>query len=56
MKAKVVKAFAGRPDGDPLTRQFEAGAIIEGELAEVAVREKWARRVRPPSAAVGETR
>ncbi|MDW9877331.1 hypothetical protein GOA90_08750 [Sinorhizobium meliloti] len=45
MKAKVVKAFPGRPDHEALTRTIEVGEEIEGELAVVAVREKWAEPI-----------
>ncbi|MFC3163065.1 hypothetical protein [Ciceribacter thiooxidans] len=43
MKAKVVKAFPGRPDKEAMTRTITVGEIIDGDLAEVAVREKWAK-------------
>lgn len=45
MKAKVKQAFPGRPDNEVRTRTIEAGEIIEGDLATVAVREKWAEEV-----------
>ncbi|WP_037437148.1 hypothetical protein [Sinorhizobium fredii] len=45
MKAKVVKAFPGRPDHEAMTRTIEVGEEIEGELAAVAVREKWAEPI-----------
>lgn len=45
MKAKVVKAFPGRPDREALTRTIEVGEEIGGELAAVAVREGWAEEV-----------
>lgn len=45
MKAKVVKAFPGRPDNEVMTRIVEVGEVIEGELAAVAVREEWAEEV-----------
>lgn len=47
MKAKVVKAFPGRPDHEALTRTIEVDEIIEGELAGVAVRENWAKEIQP---------
>jgi len=45
MRAKVTTAFPGRPDREVKTRTIEVGEIIDGELAEVAVREKWAEEV-----------
>jgi hypothetical protein len=41
-KAKVTAPFPGRPDEEAKVRQIEAGEIISGELAEVAIREGWA--------------
>jgi hypothetical protein len=49
MKAKVVKAFPGRPDNEVMTRTVEVGEIIDGELAAVAMREKWAQPYRDPA-------
>ncbi|WP_353641327.1 hypothetical protein [Mesorhizobium sp. WSM2239] len=46
MKAKVTKSFPGRPDREILSRIIEVGEVIEGDLAAVAVREKWATRVK----------
>jgi hypothetical protein len=45
MKAKVTKEFAGRPDGEALSRTVKVGEVIVGDLAAVAVREKWADEV-----------
>lgn len=45
MKAKVVKAFPGRPDNEIRTRTIEEGEVISGDLAQVAVREEWAEVV-----------
>lgn len=45
MRAKVTKAFPGRPDGDVVARTIDVGETIHGELAVVAVREKWAEPV-----------
>ena len=42
MKAKVVKAFMGAPDGALHPRQFEVLELVEGDLARVAVAEGWA--------------
>lgn len=47
MEAKVKKAFPGCPDGQSITRMIEVGEIITGELATVAVREKWATKITP---------
>lgn len=41
-KAYVIKPFNGVPDGEALPRRFEVGDEIGGELASVALREKWA--------------
>lgn len=45
MKAKVTKAFPGRPDHEAATRTIHQNEVIEGELAEVAVAQKWAKKV-----------
>lgn len=45
MRAKVTTEFPGRPDREVKTRTIKVGEIIDGELAEVAVREKWAEEV-----------
>ena len=42
MRAKVVKAFVGAPDGALHPRQFEVSQLVEGDLARVAVGEGWA--------------
>lgn len=42
MQAKVTTEFAGRPDDEALSRTIKVGEIINGDLAAVAVREKWA--------------
>lgn len=44
MKAKVTKVFPGLIGGK--VRDIAIGEMIEGELAEVAVREKWADEVK----------
>ncbi|MDW9818178.1 hypothetical protein [Sinorhizobium meliloti] len=49
MKAKVVKAFPGRPDNEVLTRTIEVGEVLDGDLAVVALREKWAKPYRDPA-------
>jgi hypothetical protein len=45
MKAKVMKAFPGVPDGENQVRQINEGEVITGDLAAVAVREKWAEEI-----------
>lgn len=47
MFAKVTKAFQGRPDNEPLSRTIREGEVITGDLADVAVKEKWATEVPP---------
>lgn len=42
MKAKVTKAFPGRPDKEAQTRRIEVGETITGDLASVAVGQGWA--------------
>jgi len=42
MKAKVTKEFNGRPDNEALTQPFKVGDIVEGDLARVAIDNKWA--------------
>ena len=42
MKATVIKEFQGRPDGEAMTRTIKVGEILDGDLAAVAVAEKWA--------------
>lgn len=54
MKAKVTTAFPGRPDNEIRTRTIAEGEIIEGDLAEVAVREKWATEVKDKAPAKGK--
>lgn len=45
MKAIVTKAFDGVPDGLVHPKAFAKGDVVDGKLAEVAVREKWAKVV-----------
>lgn len=47
MKAEVKTAFPGRPDDETATRTIEVGEIIEGDLAQVAVDNKWAVEAKP---------
>lgn len=49
MKAKVIIEFKGRPDSEALTRTIAKGDTIEGDLAEVAVRNKWAAEIKTAS-------
>ena len=49
MKAIVETAFPGRPDNEVVTRTIGVGEVIEGELASVAIREKWAKPYRDPA-------
>jgi hypothetical protein len=49
MKAEVKTAFPGRPDNETATRTIEVGEIIEGDLAQVAVDNKWAVKVGAPA-------
>lgn len=49
MKAKVTTEFNGRPDGDALARAIKVGETITGNLAAVAVRERWAEEIGDPS-------
>lgn len=42
MKAKVIKEFYGVIDGSVYPRIVPLGEIIHGELAHVAIKEKWA--------------
>lgn len=51
MKAKVTWAFPGRPDDEAMPRTIHQNEIIEGDLAAVAVKEGWARKV-PDNVAV----
>lgn len=42
MKAIVQVPFKGAPDGELHGREFVKGDIIQGDLARVAVEQKWA--------------
>jgi hypothetical protein len=42
MNATTITTFYGARDGELYPTRFEPGDLIEGELAEIAVREKWA--------------
>ena len=45
MKAKTITAFDGARDGELYPTRFKPGDLIEGSLAEIAVREKWAQEI-----------
>lgn len=51
MKAKVVKAFSGAADGQHHPKMWQPGDVVEGNLAEVAVKEKWAEPVKGAASA-----
>ena len=42
MNATAIATFYGAKDGELYPTRFEPGDLIAGELAERAVREKWA--------------
>lgn len=50
MRAKVTEAFPGRPDNEIMTRPIEVGETIEGDLARVAVEQKWAKKIKESEA------
>ena len=45
MKAIVTEAFPGCRDGECITETFSVGAVVEGNLAAVAVANNWAEQV-----------
>lgn len=45
MKAKVTTAFPGRRDNSGASETFPVDAIIEGDLAQVAVDNGWAAEI-----------
>lgn len=47
MHAKVTVEFPGRPDDEVVSRLIQVGEVIRGDLARVAVVNKWAREVPP---------
>jgi hypothetical protein len=55
MFAKVKQSFNGKPDSEPVSRLIAVGEVINGDLAAVAVREKWADEVPPNEKAAAET-
>ncbi len=42
MRATVVKDFKGVPDGKIYPQKYVSGDIVKGDLARVAIKEKWA--------------
>lgn len=46
MKIRVTKEFRGAKDGDHHPTLFRVGDFVEGNLADVALSEKWAVRER----------
>ncbi len=50
MKARAITAFDGAKDGDLHPTRFIPGDLVEGLLAEIAVREKWAEEIEPEPA------
>ncbi len=45
MKAIVEIPFQGAPDGEIHSKGFVKGDVVAGDLARVAVEQKWAREV-----------
>lgn len=45
MKATAIAVFDGARDGDLYPTRFIPGDLVEGSLAEIAVREKWAEEI-----------
>lgn len=45
-KAIALKAFQGAPDGCVYPDDFEKGDPVAGELADVAIGQKWAREAK----------
>lgn len=50
--AETVEPFDGVPDGEVQPRRFQPGDPVFGELAEVAIKQKWAKpgKGEPPAA------
>ena len=49
ISAKVTTAFPGKPDDETQVRDVAVGEIIDGELAKVAIAQKWAEEVEAKS-------
>ena len=47
MFAKVTTEFPGKPDNEVVSRPILVGEVISGDLAKVAVDNKWADEVPP---------
>lgn len=47
MHAKVTVEFPGKPDDEIVSRQISVGEILTGDLAKVAIDNKWAKEVPP---------
>ncbi len=45
-RAIALKNFRGAPDGDAYPAEFEKGDPVGGNLADVAIGEKWAREAK----------
>jgi hypothetical protein len=45
MRAKVTTEFPGRPDAESLPRQILVGEVVTGDLARLAVEQKWAEEL-----------
>lgn len=50
MKARVKTGFRGCRDGSSRVETFVKGDVVEGDLARVAIDEKWATEVKPKRA------
>jgi hypothetical protein len=50
VKATVTKLFHGVPDGQIQARAFTKGDVVEGKLAEVAIRAQWATPIKEAAA------
>ena len=50
MNATAITTFYGARDGELYPTRFEPGDLIEGQLAEIAVRENWAEETGPEPA------
>ena len=45
-RAKVIKPFKGAPDGECHPKSFVAGDVVSGDLADVAIAEGWAKKMK----------
>ncbi len=54
MKATCIVKFQGRPDKEPLGRAINVGDVIEGDLARVAIENKWAEPIKEPKTRRGK--